>query len=232
MDRTILEEQVAFYRARAPEYDQSLATREQLEPVKQALRTLGPFDHIVELACGTGLWTRELTAIGRAVTAIDASPEMIEINRRRVGDARVSYRCVDLFAWQPAGDCDFLFAAFWLSHVPPDLLDGFLDRLRRAVRPGGRVFIVDQCNDIADDAQGDTEGIFQRRRVGDGRTFTIVKVYYHPTALAKKLREYGFEAAARREGESFFTILGRKTGTGAEPRAQGGDTRHATDPVR
>jgi demethylmenaquinone methyltransferase/2-methoxy-6-polyprenyl-1,4-benzoquinol methylase len=210
MDRTVLREQIAFYRARAAEYDQSLATRDQLEPVKQALRAMGPFEQIVELACGTGLWTRELVKIGRAVTAIDASPEMIEINRRRVADARVTYQHVDLFAWEPAGDYDFLFAAFWLSHVPPDLLDNFLETIRRAVRHGGRIFIVDQCNDIRDDVQGDKEGIFQRRSVGDGRTFTIVKVYYHPMLLAKKLAAYGFEATARRAGESFFTIFGQR----------------------
>ncbi len=210
MDRIPLHEQIAYYRARAPEYDQSLATRDQLGPVKQALRTMGPFEDIVELACGTGFWTRELVNLGRTVTAIDASPEMIEINRRRVADTRVVYQHVDLFAWQPARDYDFLFAAFWLSHVPPTLLDNFLDTLRRAVRPGGQVFVVDQCNDIADDAQGEREGIFERRTVGDGRTFTIVKVYYHPMLLAKKFNRDGFETTARREGESFFTILGQR----------------------
>ncbi len=210
MDRTLLHEQVAFYRARAPEYDQSLATRDQLERVKHALRTMGPFEHIVELACGTGLWTSELVKIGEAVTAIDASPEMIAINRCRVADARVMYRQADLFAWEADREYDFLFAAFWLSHVPPDLLDGFLQRIGRAVGRGGRIFLVDQCNDIADDPQGDQEGILQRRSVADGRMFTIVKVYYHPMLLARKLGEYGFEAAAQREGESFFTICGRR----------------------
>ncbi len=210
MDRTLLHEQVAFYRARAQEYDQSLATRDQLERVKHALRTMGPFEHIVELACGTGLWTSELVKIGGTVTAIDASPEMIAINRCRVADARVMYRQADLFAWEADREYDFLFAAFWLSHVPPDLLDGFLQRIGRAVRRGGRIFLVDQCNDIADDPQGDQDGILQRRSVADGRTFTIVKVYYHPMLLARKLGEYGFEAAAQREGESFFTICGRR----------------------
>lgn len=218
MERAVLHEQVAFYRARAPEYDQSVATQDQLEPVKRTLREMGPVDHIVELACGTGLWTKELAKIGQSVTAIDASPEMIEINRRRVADPRVVYEQADLFAWRPAAEYDLLVAGFWLSHVPPDLLEGFLQRIRPAVRPGGRLFLVDQCNDIPDDAQGDREGIFQRRRLSDGRTFTIVKVYYHPTVLAKKLEQYGFETVARREGESFFTIVGRRRFNPGEDR--------------
>ena len=77
MDRRPREKQIAFYRARAPEYDQSLATRNQLEIVKQSLRAVGPFADVVELACGTGIWTKELERISRAVTAIDASPESI-----------------------------------------------------------------------------------------------------------------------------------------------------------
>ena len=80
----------------------------------------------------------------------------------------------------------------------------------RGVMAGGIVFIVDQCDDIRDDAQGDTEGIFQKRRVGDGRVFTIVKVYYHPALLAARLNQFGFDAAAQRIGESFFSICGQK----------------------
>ena len=42
---------------------------------------------------------------------------MIEINRRRVADDRATYREADLFTWEPEGEYDFLFSAFWLSHV-------------------------------------------------------------------------------------------------------------------
>jgi demethylmenaquinone methyltransferase/2-methoxy-6-polyprenyl-1,4-benzoquinol methylase len=148
MDRRILEEQIAFYRARAPEYDQSWATLQELER--------------------------------------------------------------DLFRWEPDRQYDLLFAGFWLSHVPPDLMDDFLVKVHRAVRPCGTVFFVDQCNDIRDDVQGDTDGILQKRRTADGRTFTIVKVYYHPALLAGRLNGFGFDAAGRRIGEAFFTIIGRK----------------------
>jgi demethylmenaquinone methyltransferase/2-methoxy-6-polyprenyl-1,4-benzoquinol methylase len=210
MDRRILEEQIAFYRARAPEYDQSWATLQELETVKQSLQKIGPFAEVVELACGRGLWTRELVRIGRSVTAIDASPEMIDLNRHSVASDRVTYQERDLFRWEPDRQYDLLFAGFWLSHVPPDLMDDFLVKVHRAVRPCGTVFFVDQCNDIRDDVQGDTDGILQKRRTADGRTFTIVKVYYHPALLAGRLNGFGFDAAGRRIGEAFFTIIGRK----------------------
>lgn len=199
-----------FYRARAPEYDQSWVTRQELETVKQSLRKLGAFAEVVELACGRGLWTEELIHIGNSVTAIDASPEMIDLNRQRVGSDRVIYQHEDLFQWEPDTQYDLLFGGFWLSHVPPDRIDDFLNKVRRAVRPHGTVFFVDQCNDIPDDAQGETEGILQRRRVADGREFTIVKVYYHPVLLGLALGRLGFAVDAQRVGESFFTIVGRR----------------------
>ena len=214
--KDILQEQIAFYRARAPEYDQSLKTRDQLEALKQSLRALPAAADVVELACGTGIWTKELLKIGRTVTAIDSSPEMLAINRNRVADLsssggdRVRYQQADLFTWEPERQYDLLFAAFWLSHVPPDLMDPFLDKIRRAVRPRGTVYIVDQCNDIPDDAQRAWEGIVQKRRVGDGRVFTVVKVYYHPSLLAGRFRDFGFAARAERVGESFFSIVGPK----------------------
>lgn len=210
MDRRVQDEQIAFYRARAPEYDQSWATRRELETVKRFLRTMGPFAEVIELACGRGLWTKELVRIGRSVTAIDASPEMIDLNRQSVASDRVTYQERDLFHWEPDRQYDLLFAGFWLSHVPPDQIDDFLAKVHRAVRPDGTVFFVDQCNDIRDDPQGDTEGVLQKRRVADGRTFTIVKVYYHPALLAAAVGRGGFDTSAERIGESFFSIVGKK----------------------
>ncbi len=97
--RQILQQQIAYYRVRAPEYRHISPWGGPLETVRQALHRLGPFDHILELACGTGAWTAELAKIGQAVTALDAAPEMIEINRRQVANLRVHYAQADLFEW-------------------------------------------------------------------------------------------------------------------------------------
>ncbi|WP_229494018.1 methyltransferase domain-containing protein [Nostoc mirabile] len=41
-------------------------------------------DDILELACGTGIWTQELLIIVKKITAIDASEEVIVINRSQL----------------------------------------------------------------------------------------------------------------------------------------------------
>jgi demethylmenaquinone methyltransferase/2-methoxy-6-polyprenyl-1,4-benzoquinol methylase len=55
----------------------------------------------------------------------------------------VEYRQIDLFTWEPDAEYDLVFFSFWLSHVPPELLESFLTKVSKSVRVGGQVFIVD-----------------------------------------------------------------------------------------
>jgi len=199
-----LEEQVAYYRAQAPEYRRVDLSAGSLAVAREKLLKLGPLQHILELAPGTGDWTKELVRIGQTVTAVDISPEMIEINRQRVANPRVEYKQADLFDWTPQQQYDLVFFAFWLSHVPPDLVDVFLMKVRDALPPGGHLFIIDQCDDLPGYALSKKEGIFEERTLSDGRTFTIVKIFYHPGLLAEKVRQLGFEVAAERVDTIFY----------------------------
>ena len=74
-------------------YDQVTANdlTELPEILAAAQRTSGP---ILELAAGSGRITRPLLALGRPVTAVDSSPEMLSLLRERGGYARLqSARC-------------------------------------------------------------------------------------------------------------------------------------------
>jgi ubiquinone/menaquinone biosynthesis C-methylase UbiE len=208
MNDAVLQEQIAYYRARAHEYDAAVPLGPP--PGLHLLQEMGPFEQVLELACGTGIWTQALLSIGREITAVDAAPEMLEINARKVASARVRYRLADLFTWEPDQQYDLVFCAFWLSHVPPDALDAFLDTLRRAVRPGGYLVIVDQ--DIPTQeyrlvAQDDIQAL---RRTSDGRTFTIVKVFYELTTLEDRLTHLGFEVMVHRLGDVLFFLSARR----------------------
>jgi SAM-dependent methyltransferase len=81
-DDDVLQEQLAYYRARATTYDASLGDGLQglqgaLTAVGELLQQLGPCEHVLELACGTGIWTRLLVNVAQRVTAVDAAPEML-----------------------------------------------------------------------------------------------------------------------------------------------------------
>jgi SAM-dependent methyltransferase len=199
-----LDEQAAYYRARAPEYRRLDLSSGSLGVAREKLLKLGPLQHVLELAPGIGDWTQELVRIAQRVTAIDASLEMIEINRRRVTDPRIQYQQADIFEWTPQQQYDLVFFSFWLSHVPPNAVDVFLLKVRNAVRPGGHVFVIDQCDDLPDHPLPKRQGMFEERTLSDGRTFTIVKVFYHPALLAERVRQLGFEAMAERVDAIFY----------------------------
>ena len=102
---------------------------------------------VLELACGTGLFTQRLARTAHRLTAMDASAAVLAINAERVGDPRVAISQADIFAWEPPARrrYDHIFFGFFLSHVPPHLLDGFWERLGRWLAPGGRVWFCDDA---------------------------------------------------------------------------------------
>ncbi len=209
-ERAAIDRTIAYYRARVPEYDEwyrregrydrgaahRRAWRDELQRVERRLRAEGPREHALELACGTGYWTRVLAQIAQRVTAVDASPEAILRNREGVGSDRVSYVVADLYDQTPAPVHDLVFFGFWLSHVPPARFEAFWERVAGALAPGGRVFFVDSAltpestardHTIDDPARGTV-----RRRLNDGREFEIVKVFHEPAVLEARLRSLGW----------------------------------------
>jgi SAM-dependent methyltransferase len=207
----LLAEQIAYYQARAGEYDEWWLRRgryalppdlerrwfEDVAEAEGALREFAPTGRVLELACGTGLWTQHLVGYASAVTAVDASPEVIELNRARLVGAPVDYIVADVFEWQPpAATYDVVMFTYWLSHVPDDRLDAFWSTVRTALRPNGRVFLVDSTPYPADTPQP-TGARPQRRELNDGRTFNILKRYWTPDELATDLQRRGWESAAR-----------------------------------
>ena len=136
--RQLLDEQIAYYRARGPEY-----LNEALEvlpsEIKSAVDEFAPGGDVLELACGPGTWTPQLLKNAATVTAVDASPEMLAIARRRVGeDDRVRFVLADLFTWQPDRQYDVVFFGFWLSHVPLERFAEFWKLVDDCLVPGGR----------------------------------------------------------------------------------------------
>lgn len=196
-----LREQIEYYRARAHEYDEwfycvgrydqgeagNQQWFEEVAMVNTALHTLPRVNQALELACGTGNWTRELLQCAERITAYDAAPEMIAINRDKVQSERVTYQQLDLFDWQPQPEMyDLVFFGFWLSHVPLDQIPAFLQKVHTTLKPGGQVFMVDTLRTQALSGHNvplpDDDHIVTRQ-LKDGRTFNIVKIYHDPEVL-------------------------------------------------
>jgi SAM-dependent methyltransferase len=90
----------------------------EVAAVEQSLRDHISGGEVLELACGTGLWTRLLAQVNHRVMAVDAAPEVIDVNRSRTQSAHVHYLVADLFLWTPPlAQFDAVFFGCWLSHV-------------------------------------------------------------------------------------------------------------------
>ncbi|HEX2483823.1 MAG TPA: class I SAM-dependent methyltransferase [Myxococcota bacterium] len=221
-ERALLDEQLAYYRARAPEYDEwflrqgrydrgeahRIAWEAEVDTVEGALRAARPRGRALELACGTGLWTGQLLVGAESVTAVDASPEVLRIHRERVASDRVRYVQADLFHWRLDAVYDFVFFGFWLSHVPPSRFEAFWSIVRAALAPGGTAFFVDNARSpevlARDHAFPDEGSHVMERLLNDGRRFRVVKVYYEPGELEARLAELGWHARVRSSGEFFL----------------------------
>ncbi len=232
MDK-LLREQLAYYRARASEYDQWFLRQgrydhgpafrrqwdDQVAEVRHALLDCGPVDSALELACGTGIWTQWLLGLATRVHAIDAAPEMLAISREKLPAGRITWEQADLFAWQPQQEYDLVFCGFWLSHVPPDRLASFLATVARALRPGGRLFLVDSRREPRAGAadhllrEPDSDSILDERTLNDGRRFTIVKVFHEPETLGTSLAAQGLQPALRVTDSFFIYGTAEKSGT-------------------
>lgn len=224
-----IQEQIAYYNARSQEYDEwfyrigrydrglelNQCWFNEVDVLKSALQDIGKVNSILELACGTGIWTQELLKIGNKITALDASSEMIAINRKKLNDTKVvNYDQVDLFSWQPSKQYDLVFFSFWLSHVPPTQVDDFLAKVYRAVRPSGKVFIIDSCFDATSTAKDhffeNENEIYQRRKLNNEQEYQIFKIYYQPNILLDKLTQVGFQASVKQTNNYFIYAEGKK----------------------
>jgi len=210
-----LSEQKRYYAERAPEYDDWWYRRGRyaLEPdafarweadvaeAETALEAFAPRGRVLELAAGTGIWTRKLVRLADRVVAVDASPETLALNT-----PEAEHVVADLFAWEPDERFDVCFFSFWLSHVPEEGFDAFWRTVRAALEPAGRVFLVDSGAGDKAHTGTDQAGEEETRSLADGRSFRIVKRRRRPIELAERVRPLGFELELRETANGHFLV--------------------------
>jgi len=148
---------------------------------------------VLELACGTGYWTRIIAGTADRVVATDINPEMIAMGELRALPAdKVSLRVAD--AWNlpdDIGDYTAVFIGFWWSHVKREEQERFLAQLRAKVGKDMFLVLLDDCyveGSSETVARTDLEGnTYQIKVAPDGERYEIPKTYPSDSALRKKL---------------------------------------------
>jgi demethylmenaquinone methyltransferase/2-methoxy-6-polyprenyl-1,4-benzoquinol methylase len=225
----LLSEMIDYYKARASEYDQWFMRQgrydhgeehaqrwwAEVAEVQAALAAFEPRGQVLELASGTGWWTEQLVRYADRITAVDTSAETIGLNKQRVDSPKVEYVQENIFEWRPAQVYDVVFFSFWLSHVPPERFDAFWALVAEATGPDGRVFFVDSRYNPGATAAGNflktPDDTTVTRKLNDGRSFEIVKIFYEPKALAARLNKLGWQANVRWTDGFFLYGTAEKT---------------------
>jgi hypothetical protein len=216
-------EMVEYYEARASEYDEwylrrgryargpihDAAWQAELEAASDWLQDVALHGRIVELAAGTGWWSPILAGKGE-LWAFDAAEAPLERARDRLLAHRLRAHLHVRDAWaEPDAPADGLFTGFWLSHVPRQRLAEFLGLARRWLKAGGTYAFIDSRFDpqsSALDHHPSPDEETTVRRLNDGRTYTIPKVFYEPSELEAALLEGGFSSAAVEKTDRFFLL--------------------------
>jgi 2-polyprenyl-3-methyl-5-hydroxy-6-metoxy-1,4-benzoquinol methylase len=198
----ILTEQVDYYRRRAGEYDVTAygddmaAARADIARLVAEMRPAGS---VLEIACGTGLWTEALAGWAETVTAIDAAPEAVAIARDRVRPAHVSFEVANVFCWDPGARFDVIFFSAWLSHVPASRFGQFWQLLGRLLAGNGRVLFIDEhVDERGKETYITGSDDVVERRLRDGSTFRVIKTFVDPETLEPRLRRLGWDCTIRR----------------------------------
>ena len=215
-------EMVAYYEARAGEYDDwylrrgryahgpihDAAWNAELDAAGRWLDALPIRGEIVELAAGTGWWSPLLASKGE-LWLYDAAEAPLERARERLlaHGLRAHIHLRDAWA-EPDRAVDAVVLGFWLSHVDRDRTAAFLALARRWLKPGGTLAIIDSLADPQSGADDQPPVVGDRatRRIADGREFTIVKVHRDAAELDAALRAAGFGEVRVETSGRFFVL--------------------------
>lgn len=173
-----------YYRERAAEYDAVYAKPERQQDLARLQGLLSPLvagQRVLEIAAGTGYWTRVLSGSAAAITATDLNAETLELARaREYGGAAVTFQLADAYALdQVPGEFDTAFVGFFWSHVLRGDLPRFVAGLSARMGPGARLIVLDNscvpASNLPISRTAEAGDTYQRRTLNDGRSFEILK---------------------------------------------------------
>jgi ubiquinone/menaquinone biosynthesis C-methylase UbiE len=191
---------LAYYSARAAEYEKVYDKPERQHEVAVLRESIPRYfagRNVLEVACGTGYWTRLIAREAATVTATDLSEAVLALARQRQPASHpVQFRVADaLDLGTLAGTFDAAFVGFWWSHVLKRDLAPFLAGLHRRLSPGGRVLIADNRYVEGSNASitriDDAGNSYQLRRLEDGSEYEVLKNFPSSDEIRARIEAAG-----------------------------------------
>lgn len=130
------------------DYDRDAATYDDLpysadvqyEWVARLLRTVPDGGTVLDAPCGTGRYFPLVAAAGRRVAGVDQSAGMLAQARARGIAYSLERKTLQDLSY--TGEFDAVMTVDAMENVPPEDWPSVLANLRRAVRPGGHIYMT------------------------------------------------------------------------------------------
>jgi len=142
-------------------------------------------DEVLEIGCGTGYFTKEIAKTGAQVTAIDISPELLNIARQEITGLNVSFLLDNAYELSFKNDSfDSIVGSSVLHHLE---IDKAISEMFRVLKPGGSIFFTEP-NMMNPQIALQKNIPALKRRLGDSPDETA----FFRWSLNKLLRKSGF----------------------------------------
>ena len=184
MSRKIEKDVETYYADRAYEYNKTYLRPERQKDIKrlhQLLKNLLSGHRVLEIACGTGYWTKTITSVSKLVTAVDINEEVLQIAKNRgIPSDKVIFIQDDVFSLNKIqNNFSAGFAGFWWSHILKSKLKRFLALFHSKLQPGALLIFFDNRRVEGSSTPISRIGIdgntYQIRKLEDGREYEILK---------------------------------------------------------
>jgi SAM-dependent methyltransferase len=196
MSRKIDKDIEQYYANRAYEYDKTYLRPERQKDIKKLHKLLKNLlsGHIVlEVACGTGYWTKTIASVSKFITAVDINDIVLQIAKNRgIPSDKVIFVQDDVYSLNKIqNNFSAGFAGFWWSHVLKSKIKGFLALFQSKLQSDALVVFLDNrrversSTPISRiDRDGNT---YQTRKLEDGREYEILKNFPTKEEILKTL---------------------------------------------
>jgi len=191
-----------YYQNRANEYELVYQKPERQADLKQLhlyLKKAFENKKVVEIACGTGYWTKTIAESCHHILATDVNEEVLTIAKGKAyGPASIHFKQIDLWQLEKEDtNFDSVFGGFIWSHILKTDIPKFLKKLQNQLTTNGELIFIDNkyvegsSTPISrTDADGNT---YQIRRLQNGEVYEVLKNFPTREEIAKLIAPFKLE---------------------------------------
>lgn len=152
---------------------------------KMLTSRLTPEMKVLELGCGTGYFTRELVKSNATITAIDISPDLLELAEQEIDNSNVTFRIDNAYQLSfPDGHFDAVIGSSVLHHLD---VQKAVSEIFRVLKPNG-FMVFTEPNMMNPQIALQKNIPYLKRKLGDSPDETAFFCW----PLSRLLRKQGF----------------------------------------